>query len=194
MKRRILRDPNGYAAPASARSLRKWEAIIAAFMEGRVDELCAIQRAGARGRIFARLIVETWKVIGVSYRTEPVFEHRDPNPWYVAFAADNGIKLRMHAFYNPDFVLDDGTWVEATLSENTAYAKLFRHGHQAPRLMVVWLDEDAGFHKTVCAGVPFPNAEVVNVATLYPRVRACEGGEELIAKLELLKALKGVLL
>ena len=60
--------------------------------------------------------------------------------------------------------------------------------------MVVWLDEDAGLHKTVCTGVSFPNAEVMNVASFYPRVRACEGGEELIAKIELLKTLKGVLL
>jgi len=190
----VLRDPDGCAVHASSCSRRKWEPIIAAFMEGRIDELCSIQRTGARGRIFARLIVETWRLLGVSYRVEPVFEHRDPNLWYVAFAADNGIKLRTHAFYNPDFVLDDGTWVEATLSENTAYAKLFRHGHQAPRLTVVWLDEDAGLHKTVCARVLFPNAEVVNMASFYPRVRACEGGEILIAKLELLKTLKGVLM
>ena len=190
----MFREPGGYAGGVSARSRRKWAPIIAAFMEGRMDELRSMQRTGARGRIFAHLIAEMWKAIGVSYRTEPVFEHRDPNRWYVAFAEGNGVKLRTHAFYNPDFLLDDGTWLEATLSENTAYAKLFRHGHQAPRLMVVWLDEDAGFHKAVCAGVPFPNAEVVNVASFYPRVRACEGGEELIAKFELLKTLKGVLL
>lgn len=190
----MLREPDGYAAPASARSSRKWEAIIATFMEGRIDELRSVQRTGARGRIFARLIVEIWTLLEISYRAEPVFEHREPNPWYVVFAADNGIKLRTHAFYNPDFILEDGTWVEATLSENTAYAKLFRHGHQALCLTIVWLDEDVGFHKTVCVGTSFPNAEVVNVATFYPRVRAREGGEELVAKLELLKTFKGVVL
>ena len=188
----MFREPDGYAVVVSARSRRKWEPIIAAFMEGRIDDLCLIQRTGARGRIFARLLVETWGRLGISYRAEPVFEHRSPGPWYVALAAANGIKLRTHAFYNPDFVIDDGTWVEATLSENTAYTKLFRHGHQASRLTVIWLDENAGFHKSVCAGVSFPNAEVVNVASFYPRVCACEGGEELIAKFELLKTLKGV--
>lgn len=125
--------------------MRKWEAIVAAFMEGRADELCSI-------------------------------------------------KLRMHAFDNPDFLLDNGTWVEATLSENTAYAKLFQHGHQAPHLMVVWLDEDPGFHKRTCAKVPFPNAEVMNVTSLYARMRTSKGGEDLIAKIDLLKTLKGVLM
>ncbi len=163
-------------------------------MENRIDELCSIQRTGARGRIFARLIADLWNTTGKSLRAEPLFEHRDPNPWYVAFAVDNGIKLRTHSFYNPDFVFDDGTWVEATLSENTAYAKVFRHGHQCPRLKVLWLDADAGLHKTICRNVSFPNAEVMNVDSFYPQVRACAGGEELIAGFERLKMLKGTLL
>ena len=110
--------------------------MIAAFMEGRIEDVRSMQRTGLRGRIFAHLVAQVWRMLGVSYREEPLFKHRDPDPWYVAFAADNDIKLRTHAFYNPDFILEDGTWVEATLSENTAYAKIFRHGHQAPHLQV----------------------------------------------------------
>lgn len=187
------RHSDGYAPPPSARSQKKWDAIISAFMEGRIDEIRAAHRTGTRGRLFAHLITEIWRVTAVTYRAEPVFEHHDPNPWYISFAADNGIKIRTHTFYNPDFLLDDGTWIEVTLSENTAYTKLFRHGHQAPRLTVLWLDEDTGFHKTVCAEVDFPNAVVLNVSTLYLDVRVCDGGEEVIEKIELLKTLKGIL-
>ena len=42
------------------------------------------------------------------------------------------IKIRTHDFYNPDYILMNGTWLEVTLSENNTYKKLFRYGHQAP--------------------------------------------------------------
>jgi hypothetical protein len=163
-------------------------------MQGDVDLLRSLHRTGARGRIFARLIEDIWNVLEVSYRREPLFDHRAPDPWYVEFAERHEIKLRTHSFYNPDFVIDDGAWVETTLSENTAYAKFFRYGHQAPRLQVIWLDEDSGYHKSVCAAVAFPNARAVNVASLFPRIRECDAGGALIQKVILLKSLKGVVL
>lgn len=86
-----------------------------AFMEGRMEDLYRIQRTGTRGRIFSHMVAETLRMLEMSCRSEPVFEYCDPNPWYVDFAARNGLKLRGHSFHNPDFVLDDGTWVEATI-------------------------------------------------------------------------------
>ena len=159
-----------------------------------MEDLYAIQRTGTRGRIFSHLVAQTLRLLEMPCQLEPIFEHRDPNPWYVNFAAENGLKLRTHRFYNPDFVLDDGTWVEATLSENSAYKKVFRHGHQASQLIAIWLDEDTGLHKEVCENVAFPNAEVKDVASLYPRLGPCAGGEGLIGRIELLKTLKGRLL
>jgi len=159
-----------------------------------MEDLNAIQRTGARGRIFAHLIAEALMLLEIPCRREPAFEHRDPDPWYVDFAGKNGLKLRTHRLYNPDFVLEDGSWLEATLSENSAYKKLFRHGHQAPQLIVVRLDEDTGLHKDVCQSTDFPNARVRNVAMSYSRLAGCSGGESLIARFELLKSLKGRLL
>jgi len=190
----MRRKPDGYASLPARRAQRKWEPIITAFLEGRIDHLYSIQRTGARGRIFSHMVTEALRLLRMPCQPEPIFEHRDPNPWYVDFAAKNGLKLRRHRFYNPDFVLDEGTWMEATLSENSAYKKLFRHGQQAPRLIVIWLDKDTGLHKEVCERVAFPNAEVKDVASFYPRLTPCVGGESLIEKIELLKTLKGRLL
>lgn len=159
-----------------------------------MKDLNAIQRTGARGRIFSHLIAEALMLLEMPCRCEPVFEHRDPDPWYVDFAMKNGLKLRTHQLYNPDFVLENGSWLEATLSENSAYKKLFRHGHQAPQLIVVWLDKDTGLHKDVCQSTEFPNARVKNVAVSYSRLARCAGGESLIAGFELLRSLKGRLL
>ena len=185
-----MRNPDGYASPPTRRTKRKWEPIIAAFMAGRMEDLYPIQRTGTRGRIFSHLVTEALRLLEMPCQREPMFEHRDPKPWYVDFAAKNGLKFRTQSVYNPDFVLDDGTWVEATLSENNAYKKLFRHGHQAPQLMVIWLDRDAGLHKEVCQSVAIPNAEVKEVASFYPRLAPCAGGDCLIKKIELLKTLK----
>jgi hypothetical protein len=190
----VLRTPDGYASPLSRRARRKWEPIIAAFQEGRMEDLNSIQRTGARGRIFSHLIAEALMLLEIPCQCEPVFEHRDPDPWYVDFAEKNGLKLRTHRLYNPDFVLEDGSWLEATLSENSAYKKLFLHGHQAPRLSVIWLDKDTGLHKDVCQCTDFPNARVKDVAVFYSRLARCTGGESLIAGYELLRSLKGRLL
>jgi hypothetical protein len=91
-------------------------------------------------------------------------------------------------------LLDDGSWVEATISENEACKKLFRYGHQAPRLTVIWLDEDKGMHKGICQDVRFPNAEVLRVDSFYSRLKEQEKGRELIERFECLKGLKGVVL
>ncbi len=190
----MLRKPNGYADASDSRTRKKWAPIIAAFMQGDLDRLKSLQRTGTRGRIFMRLVEEIWKLLEQPYRLEPIFYHCSPAPWYIDFVAFHRVKLRTHPFYNPDFLLYDNTWVEATLSENTAYAKFFRYGHQAPRLKVVWLDEDVGFYKSLCSAVAFPNAEALNVATLFPRMSECKGGDLLIQKISLLKSLKGIVL
>jgi hypothetical protein len=52
----------------------------------------------------------------------------------------------------------------------TAFKKLFRYGHQAPRLLVLWLDSDVGLHKRLCEGVEFPNATVRPVESYYRRL------------------------
>jgi hypothetical protein len=38
----------------------------------------------------------------------------------------------------------------------------------------------AGLHKDMCKHVEFPNAEVMNVASFYPRLTQCVGGEDSI--------------
>lgn len=189
-----MRGPNRYAPPPTRRAQRKWDPIITAFMEDRMEDLMSIQRTGARGRIFAHLITEVFRLLEIPCQPEPIFDLCDPNPWYVEFADKNKLKLRTHSYYNPDFFFDDGTWVEVTLSENCAYQKLFRYGHQAPRLTVIWLGEDTGLHKEVCERVVFPNAEVKDVASFYPQLAQCADGEGLIGRLRLLKTLKGQLL
>lgn len=78
------------------------------------------------------------------------------------FAKTYNLKLRTHDAYNPDLFFEDGTWAEITLSENTAYKKLFRYGHQADQIAVFWLDEDTGLHKDTCQSVHFPNARVTS--------------------------------
>jgi len=56
---------------------------------------------------------------------------------YTASYQKYDIKIRTYDFYNPDYITPDGTWLEITLSENTAYKKLFRYGHQAPGVTVL---------------------------------------------------------
>ncbi len=140
----IFRQPDGYREFDSQRSIRKWNKVVTLFYGERIDELKQICRHGGRGRIFSALVLDLFKMLSISYKQEPVFKCVEPHGWYVRFAEGNGIKLRTHDFYNPDFILEDGTWVEITLSENTAYKKLFRYGYQADKLLVFWLDNDSG--------------------------------------------------
>jgi len=173
---------------------RKWQTIIAAFQDDRLEELLSIQRTGSRGRIFHVLVEDILKLLTIPFQPEPVFDHTEINPWYVDFASRHNLKLRTHGFYNPDFILEDGTWLETSLSEKKAYQKLFRYGHQAPQLRLIWLDEDDGLHKNLCKGISLPNAEVISVEYYYAQLSAHVEGKMLIEKLERLKRLKGVLL
>jgi hypothetical protein len=184
------REPSGIAMPPE-RHRRKWEKIVSAFLAGDWETLHAAQRTGARGRIFATLIQHCLEVLGIGYVREPVFAPVPASTWYIEFAARHGLKLRMDHNYNPDFLLEDGTWVEATLSENTAFKKLFRHGHQAPRLLVVWLDRDDGGHKRLCEEVEFPNASTRPVDWYYPQLEQTAKGRDVVEKLELLRNMKG---
>ncbi|MEE9295619.1 MAG: hypothetical protein V3W34_11750 [Phycisphaerae bacterium] len=188
------RRPDHFAPPPTERTRRKWELVISAFMENRLDELRSIQRTGARGRIFSALAGSMLRKLGMNGQPEPVFDHINPDSWYVDFASTHGLKLRTHEFYNPDFLLGDGTWLEITLSENEAYKKLLRYGHQAPRLLIVWLDEDAGLHKEVCKGVVFPNADVMSVDGFYADLEDRPGGTEFVETIKRLKHLKGQIL
>ncbi len=189
----MVRLPDRFAENPPERRRKKWERIILSFMQGDLDTLRSIQRTGARGRILFALVEEMLHVLGISYRPEPIFDHMPPNLWYVQFAQKHDLKLRTNSFYNPDFILKDGAWLEVTLSENSAYKKLFRYGHQAEELIVVCLDEDQGLHKSVCQRVAFPNARVERVQRFYDELRV-NGGEELVRKLDMLKELKGIAL
>lgn len=183
------REPAGFASPPD-RHRQKWEDIVSAFMAGDWDKLRSLQRSGARGRIFATLVRQCFNALAISYECEPLFPHVSPRPWYAGFAAKHELKLAAHEFYNPDFLLNDGTWVEATLSENTAFKKLFRYGHQAPGLLVLWLDADDGLHTQVCKEVEFPNADVRPVDWYYPQLDRTADGRYLVDKLQILKRLK----
>lgn len=173
---------------------KKWTNIINAFMENRIDDLRSIQRAGSRGRILERIVGDVFDCLGMRYQSEPFFDHKEPNEWYVDFSKTKDIKLRIYNFYNPDFLLPDGTWIEVTLSENTAYKKLFRYGHQAGFLKVIWLDKDNGLHKNICQNIRFPNAEVVNIDCYFDSLNQRKNGVDLIQKIVQLKKLKGVMM
>ena len=131
--------------------------------------------------------------LGIGFQKEPVFAHVSPDSWYVEFSENHGLKLRTHPFYNPDFLLDDETWVEVTLSENEAYKKLFRYGHQIPQLTVIWLDQDKGQHKEVCQNGEFPNAEVISVDAFLLNHPDFPGRPKLVEMFNLLKSLKGII-
>lgn len=188
-----IRKPNRYAEPTPAGRQEKWEKIINAFMENRLDELKQIHRTGTRGRIFAFLIKNMLDILKIHYDSEPIFDHITPNKWYLDFAAKHDLKIRTHDYYNPDYLLPDGTWLEITLSENTAYQKLFRYGHQAQALKVLWLEKDTGLHKKVCEGIEFPNAQVISIEKHYSELGKIFGGNALINKFQQLKQLKGII-
>lgn len=163
-------------------------------MDGRIDELKNIYRTGARGRIFEVLIKISLDSIKIDYESEPIFEHVKPNQWYLDFASNHeDIKIRTHDFYNPDYVLSDGTWLEVTLSENTAYKKVFRYGHQSPALKVVWLDKDSGLHEKVCKNIKFPNAKVVSGQSFFSELNMISGGNELLNRFIELRNLKQII-
>ena len=188
----IIRQPDEYRESDSKRNIKKWNNVITLFYEERIDELKQVCHHGGRGRIFAALVVDLFKMQRISYKQEPVFYGIEPDSWYVHFAEENGIKLRTHDFYNPDFVLENGTWVEITLSENTAYKKLFHHGHQADKLIVFWLDDDNGYHKEMCHSTCFPNAEVRCIENMFSQDETPESFE-LISRFRLLKELKCII-
>ena len=172
----------------------KWNKIIQAFENDQTGELLAVQRTGSRGRIFLKLVNEILDKLQIGHESEPVFDHKQPNSWYQDFAAKHKIKLKVHSYYNPDFLLEDGTWLEVTLSENTAYKKLMRYGHQAPKLMIIWLDEDDGLHKQVCQNRRFPQARITSIKHFYPQLNSDKEGMKIINDLERLKNFKGILL
>lgn len=189
MKENDQRQPIAFSS-ASEKHKRKWEAIISAFMAGDINLLRTIQRIGARGRIFAVLIKRCFETLNIEYLSEPIFSHIPENIWYADFAVRYGLKLRVNDIYNPDFLLSDGSWAEVTLSENTAYKKLFRYAHQAHQLLVIWLDPDVGLHKQLCEGLELPNATVRTVDWYYPYLDGTAHGRDIIMKLETLKSLK----
>lgn len=162
-------------------------------MERKIDELKKIHRTGTRGRIFAVLVGYMLKALQIKSEPEPIFDHVTPHKWYLDFAFENNLKIRTYEFYNPDYILSDGTWLEITLSENTAYKKLFQYGHQAPALNVLWLDEDTGLHKSICQGIEFPNALVINIQDYFPELAKVSGGNGLINKFHQLINLKGTI-
>lgn len=145
-----IRWPDAYVRAEAGRKIQKWEKIISLFMENDLSELVLSHRTGARGQILLVPAQEAFRLLHMPFKVEPFFIHKKPNRWYVDFAGSHNIKLRTHDFYNPDLFFEDGTWAEITLSENTAYKKLFRYGHQADKLAVFWLDEDTGLHKEIC--------------------------------------------
>jgi hypothetical protein len=189
-----IRFPDRYADPPAQRHRKKWERIIGSFMSGDLESLRVFQRTGARGRVFRVLIEEMLSILEIRFRVEPIFDHISPHPWYEDFAGKHDLKLRTDSFYNPDFFFEDGTRLEVTLSENSAYKKVLRYGHQADELMVIWLEVDQGLHKTICQGVAFPNARVESVDLFFDELAGRAGGEELIRKFETLKRLKGIML
>lgn len=162
-------------------------------MKGNIDELKKIHRTGTRGRIFAILVGHMLKALQIKSEPEPIFDHITPRKWYFDFALANNLKIRTYAFYNPDYMLSDGTWLEITLSENTAYKKLLQYGHQAPALNVFWLDEDTGLHKNLCEDIEFPNALVINTQDYFPELEKVYQGNDLINKFQQLKELKGII-
>lgn len=188
----MFRQPDGYREFASLRSIRKWNQVISLFYEERIDELEKLCRHGGRGRIFSALVLDLFKMLRISYKQEPVFDSIEPDGWYLRFAEENGIKLRTHNFCNPDFIFEDGSWVEITLSENTAYKKLFRYGHQAEKLLIFWLDNDDGYHKKMCSSTHFPNAEIRCIESLLPHDVTPES-KELINRFRLLTELKSII-
>ncbi|MGV7224746.1 MAG: hypothetical protein ACQ9MH_24910 [Nitrospinales bacterium] len=169
---------------------KKWEKIISAFMVSDFKRLRTIQRTGTRGRIFSVLVRQSFDLIDIPYKREPIFYHGPVSAWYKEFADKHKLKLAVHSFYNPDFLLSDGCWVEVTLSENTAYKKIFRYAHQASKLLVIWLDRDEGLHKQVCEGVKFRNVTIRPVNWYYHQLHTREGGQDIIQKFETLKKLK----
>lgn len=190
----MTRLPNRYVEYLPKRHQKKWDEIILAFRRGDLNKLLTIQRTGTRGHIFYNLVKEMLEILHISFRPEPVFEHVPPDPWYVDFAHKHDLTLRVHPFYNPDFFLEDGTWIEVTLSENSAYKKLFRYGHQTQALLILWLDPDQGLHSNLCRGVFFQNAKITSIRLFYDELAKSVQGEELIWKFEWLAKLKGTLL
>ena len=126
------------------------------------------------------------------FKPEPIFDHRPPSDWYVEFAAKHDIKIVVYPTYNPDFWIEDGTWIEATLSENTAYKKVFKHGHQFQKLIVLWLDKDTGRHSDICRDVVFPNASVIQAGTFFSSLAGSVEGEKLLEQFNQLERLKGI--
>lgn len=187
-----MRFPDTVTNHVSIKNEKKWNTIIQRFMDENTDALLKINRGGSRGRIFCHLIKEMYNLMNIDFIEEPIFRHIEPNPWFVSFAQKYDIKLRIHPFYNPDFFLLDGTWVEITLSENTAYKKLFRFGHQAEKLRIIWLDEDDGRHKEICHDVEFPNIEILNIKSYFHSIEG-SNGSKLVGHFKRLKELKGII-
>ncbi len=194
MDKKVIRNPDDYREPISDRKGKKWEKIISLFMENRLDDLALNYRTGARGRIFSVLSSEVFKKLQIHFKPEPIFYHINPNQWYIDFAKQHAIKLRTHDFYNPDLFFKDGTWVEVTLSENTAYKKIFRYGHQADKLLILWLDKDRGYHKETCQNVCFPNTVISSIESFNTQLEKLSGGPDIICRLKTLKRLKGIIL
>lgn len=194
MTNELIRMPDEYREPLSVRKKRKWDKIISLFMENRLNNLALNHRTGARGRILSVLSLDIFDKLQIPFKSEPIFYHVEPNQWYNEFAKRHGIKLRTHDFYNPDLFLENGAWVEVTLSENTAYKKLLYYGHQAKKLFVYWLDTDDGFHKEKCQNVRFPNAEINSIECFSSRLKKMPSGQDIIERLKILKSLKGTIL
>jgi len=188
-----IRFPDDYGEPLGISQEKKWKKIISLFLENKLDELGQKHRTGARGRILSVLSLNIFDILQIPYESEPIFYHVEPNPWYIEFAKHHDIKIRTHDFYNPDLFLEDGTWVEITLSENTAYQKLFRYGHQADNLVIYWLDKDEGYHKKICQNVRFPNVEIKSIECFNPHLQKTSKGQELVNYLKILKRLKGII-
>ena len=194
IKGQIIRQPDKYRTLSSEKNKNKWDKITTLFFQNKIHELSLNHKTGTRGRILEILASKLFRIQQIPCKKEPVFYHVKPNEWYVDFSKKHKIKLREHDFYNPDLFLDNGTWVEVTLSENTAYKKLFRYGHQATNLLILWLDIDNGLHKNICNSINFPNAEIKSIESFSKHLNPSPEGLETTNYLRLLKELKGTIL
>ena len=70
---------------------------------------------------------------------------------------------------------------------------MFRYGHQAPLLKVIWIDDDTGLHKKVCKNIEFPNAQVISIKSYFLELGNIDDGKDLINKFGELEKLKGII-
>ena len=143
-----------------------WNSILDDFFSGRYRAVETNHKNGLRGKIFEELVKKLLVYDGFVFEQEVTFEPKsiDSDFKKKAVSIDESINVNQKG-YTIDFVLDNGTWIEATLNIHTAHEKPLKYAHQCEELVVLYIDKTTKRR----VGNVFNNVKIISIFKFFSK-------------------------